>query len=480
MPATSEKQRRFMAMCAHEPGEANAKCPPQNVAKEFSRKDDGSLNIETEMDAAKAMALGLLPSPTKFGNVHLFAMRITGTGTAYRSKDEEFVYRPPDEYLNDEFMQRCNGLPVIFMHPEKSATLNSKEFASRIVGVIMLPYLIEAEREVWGIARIYDDQAIDLMKSQQLSTSPAVVFRKIVDSDFIELHDGKRLLIEGKPALLDHLAICETGVWDKMGEPTGILLNGGAMTPEEEAKAKADAEAKSKADADEKAKLDGNDKLDKILAMADGLSKRFDSLESRMDSIEKTKSDSELSEEDRKKKEAEAEEKTKSDAEAEKNAKAKADAEEVKKRLETLESEIPKKDSDGDFSEMADAQAKADSVFSGFGKSAPAPLRGESTLNYRKRLANGLKALGEKFKTLDLSPIPAGEAFDVLEGQIYADAQVAAANPIIPQEEGLREIIKTDRAGRKISEFKGSISSFTSEFRSSANVARFSSNKGAN
>ena len=35
-PATSEKQRRFMAMCAHDPSKARGKCPSKKVASEFS------------------------------------------------------------------------------------------------------------------------------------------------------------------------------------------------------------------------------------------------------------------------------------------------------------------------------------------------------------------------------------------------------------------------------------------------------------
>jgi hypothetical protein len=34
-PAVSEKQRRFMAMCAHDPGKARGKCPSKSVASEF-------------------------------------------------------------------------------------------------------------------------------------------------------------------------------------------------------------------------------------------------------------------------------------------------------------------------------------------------------------------------------------------------------------------------------------------------------------
>jgi hypothetical protein len=36
------------------------------------------------------------------------------------------------------------------------------------------------------------------------------------------LSNGATLLIEGKPSLLDHVALCPLGVWDKGGPPTGV------------------------------------------------------------------------------------------------------------------------------------------------------------------------------------------------------------------------------------------------------------------
>jgi 8-oxo-dGTP pyrophosphatase MutT (NUDIX family) len=87
----------------------------------------------TETEVAQAMMLGELPSPQFFRNVWLFAIRITGTGTSFRSKDSEYVYRPPENYLTDEFLARCNGLSVIVDHP-KAAVLDSKEFKKRNVG----------------------------------------------------------------------------------------------------------------------------------------------------------------------------------------------------------------------------------------------------------------------------------------------------------------------------------------------------------
>jgi hypothetical protein len=34
--------------------------------------------------------------------------------------------------------------------------------------------------------------------------------------------DGKKLLVEPEPMLVDHLAICHRGVWSRDGEATGV------------------------------------------------------------------------------------------------------------------------------------------------------------------------------------------------------------------------------------------------------------------
>ena len=56
--------------------------------------------------------------------------------------------------MTDEFLERCNGLPVILDHPD-GGNLDSKEFSERAVGSIVLPYKDEAAKEIWGIAKIY-------------------------------------------------------------------------------------------------------------------------------------------------------------------------------------------------------------------------------------------------------------------------------------------------------------------------------------
>jgi hypothetical protein len=39
-------------------------------------------------------------------------------------------------------------------------------------------------------------------------------------------------LVEGNPSFVDHLAICEKGVWDKGGDPSGIRIDNDDATSE--------------------------------------------------------------------------------------------------------------------------------------------------------------------------------------------------------------------------------------------------------
>jgi hypothetical protein len=183
-----------------------------------------------ELGVARAIAAGQLTSPQKYENVWLFDIRITGTDTAYRNKLDEYCYRPPEHYYNDEFLARCNGLTVIWKHPKKD-TLDGKEFEDRAIGSVFVPYLSDGVRhppaEVWAVAKVYDEDAADWMTKHSMSTSPAVVFRPMLQSadtnQKINLENGSTLLIEGDPSLLDHVAICEAGVWDKGEAPTGVV-----------------------------------------------------------------------------------------------------------------------------------------------------------------------------------------------------------------------------------------------------------------
>lgn len=434
-----------------------------------------------ELGIARAIMAGELTSPQRYVNVSLYAMRITGTGAAYRSNDKEYVWRDPQYYLNDEFLARCNGLSVIFVHP-KGRVLNSKEFSDRAVGSIMLPYI--RGDEVWGIAKIYDADTIGILESIQYSTSPGVVLGEPEDNTKVQLADGSRLLIEGDPKLLDHLAICEQGVWDKGGEPAGIEANniGDITMTEEEMKAKADAEAKEKADAEAKAKADADgDKFDKLMSAVDSIKECVDSVKARVDSMEKAKADADETAEDKAKREAA--EKEKADAETaeaedkaktEREEKAKADAEAMKAKVDAALGALPKNDADADYPAMADAQEKCDSVASAFGQRAPAPLAGESVSAYRKRLLGKFKAHSPAWKDIDLAAVN-DSILPVAEATIYADALAMANSPIGIPDDVLQERVRNDEAGRPIRTFIGKPSAWMNDFKIPVQVMRLRS-----
>jgi hypothetical protein len=254
--------------------------------------------MPTELDIARSIRDGVLPSPQKIGTMWLWDTRITGTGAAYRAGLKEFVWRDPSLFLTDEFVARCNGLPLIWNHPEKTSKLNSEEFGNRVIGTVMLPYI--KGDEVRGVCRVYDDQAIDAMNRDQLSTSPGVVFSPTDGNQTFELPEGHTFLIEGIPSLLDHSAVCDAGVWDKAAKPSGILTSAlnesDSMTDEQKAAAAREDAAK----------------LDKVLAHLDSLGKRMDSYDASRKDAEEKKAEEERADKARKDA-AEAEEKAKAD-----------------------------------------------------------------------------------------------------------------------------------------------------------------------
>lgn len=427
------------------------------------------LNMD-ELGLARAIAAGELTSPQKFKNFWLFDMRITGTGVAYRPKINEFVYRRPEHYLTADYLARCNGLPVILMHPDK-AVLDSQEFSDRVIGSMMLPYI--KENEVWGIARIYDDAAAAMMIDRKLSTSPSVVLRN-ADNAKMKLEDGSTLLIEGKPALMDHLAVCENGVWDKGEGPSGIRSE--TITEEltmadddkktEDKKPDAAAEAK-KPDEAKKADSDAGEKLDKLLSMMDSFGKRMDATDARMDAMEGKKADAAKKDEDEKKGEDGKPEKVAADKKADASEDKKTEEEDKKadasaaviadlsQRLEKVTSLIPKSMNDKEYHDMRDTQARADAIYVAFGQRAPRPLDGENLSGYRRRLAKDLQVHSPNWKGIELSAFADDAAFAVAEAQIYADATHAAQNPVDLPEGTLRAVTRADSTGRQITSFYG-------------------------
>ncbi|HEX8893996.1 MAG TPA: NUDIX hydrolase, partial [Terriglobales bacterium] len=201
---------------------------PENTHPEVAKTI--ALVTGNELDIAKRIASRDLLSPQMYEGIWLFDLRITGTGTSYRTALDEYSYRTPEEFLTEEFRERCYGLPVIFEHPKKGG-LNTEEFRDRSIGSVFVPYLMSDE--VRGVVKILDADAAQLMLTTHASTSPAVVFRDAGSAVSLEV-DGKTVLIEGKPSYLDHLAICKEGVWDKGGEPSGVNIGETTMDGMEE------------------------------------------------------------------------------------------------------------------------------------------------------------------------------------------------------------------------------------------------------
>ncbi|HBB2971034.1 TPA: DUF2213 domain-containing protein [Escherichia coli] len=176
----------------------------------------------TEIEAAKQIRDGQLPSPYQFSNMWLVNLRITGTGMAYRAEEKEFVWRSPKTYLNPQFLERCAGVPVIIDHPE-SKTLEDVGERSRIIGTVMLPYI--RGDEVWGVCRIYGQEIIDYIQKArgEVSTSPSVVFCGASGgAEVPDVMGEDNFFIEGTPFLIDHVALVPLGVWDKDGKPSGV------------------------------------------------------------------------------------------------------------------------------------------------------------------------------------------------------------------------------------------------------------------
>jgi len=430
-----------------------------------------------EFDIENAIIEGNLFSPQHFENVWLFDVRVTGTGTSYRTAHEEYVYRPPENFLSDEFVQRCNGLPVIFEHPEKSL-LTTEEYRDRAIGTIVLPYATDTE--VRGIAKIYDEDAAHLMMTSHASTSPAVVFRAAGSTESIELDNGESVLIEGKPSYIDHLAICENGVWDKGNGPTGINL--GETTVSEETK------------------VEKRDDAEGIYEKLDALMKRVDAIENKggeefpTETMREDKKRKDAEKEEAEKKEAEAVKELEEAAKAEKEAKKdkedkeeKADSQsrtdaELRSQIASLNARITSMTAQPSIEErdaMAAAQARADQVARLFGDSVTAPLAGESSIDYRKRLASRFQKHCKKFSAVRLDALD-GAVFDEVERTIYADAQALALSPSSAPEGRLIPVVTIDAAGRNVTRFHGDPMAWMKHFMTGSTTVRFNKSKEIN
>jgi len=450
------------------------------------------LLLGDELEAAKLMSEGALASPYLIPNTqaYLFDLRITGTYVAHRPALNEWAYRKAEDYLNDRFLQRCAGLPVIWEHPpqdsadKKNGMLDSEEFSKRIIGTVFYSYV--RGDEVWAICKIYSVGAVEKMLAGQLSTSPMVVLGESVK---LKSEDGDDLLIEGGPKFPDHLAICDQGVWDKGGAPSGVNISNGDLTMADEAKkeeVKADA---ARADAET---------LDKVLKGIDSLRSDVAACNSRLDSMEeeekkvdaeenpfkekeeekkadkkrKDAEDDPIEEKleakplvaDKKRKDADEEEKAEEEKVEEKKADAaRADAlaameksnADLRNQLDSLAKLVRQPIPDADRAALSDVQSRADAVMTQFGERAPAPLVGESPDVYARRMAGMLKKHSDRWAKVNLGDLHTADAFHVAEGQIYADAAARARAPNDLKPGVFREVRTMSPTGHIITEFHG-------------------------
>lgn len=423
----------------------------------------------TELELAQRIRDGTAPSPMKFSNMWLVNLRITGTGLAYRSGLKEHVWRDPKLYLNEEFLQRCNGLLVIANHPD-DAVLTEDDFTERTVGSVMLPYI--RGDEVWAVCRIYVRDIVEQIVSGKVSTSPSVVFNNA--SGNVEVQDGDtNFLIEGVPFLLDHIALVtedhgSLGVWDKEKIPTGVEVSnktGDIDMDEKQLEAFQTMLAKAVGDA-----MGGvNQGIQQLTARMDSLEQGYKARadaddEAKRQAEEKAKAD----EEERKKADAAEEEQRKADeAEAQKKAdeqrKADEEAEEQRKADEIAEKER-------NDAAMSEAQAKADSAYNSLGKRAPEPFSGEKALDFRKRALIAMQKHSPQHAEVNIRAIADSATLSVLEDAIYGAARKTITEEMNNTQGQLHKRVRNDEAGRRITEYVGDPNVWLSAFKTPGRV----------
>ncbi len=441
--------------------------------------------------AAEAVRDGLLPSPTQFGEFWLFALRVTGTGAAWRDSIEEYAYREKKLWTSPDFLKRASSIPITWGHPEKSG-LTSDEYRERSIGNAVLSY-VDGD-SVWCVAKIFDADSSKLMQEGSFrSTSPGITTSKGSVSSVSDT--GATVLVEALPLTVDHLAICEQGVWDTGGPPAGIRIDAitkeqkSSMTPEEEAKLKQErddaikradaAEAKERERAD-KAKKDEEaeneranvEKAEKEKAdrkarhdapRQDGESE--EAWDKRKADARKDETAEEKKEREEREKLAEIEDKKKKDAAAATET-VNANVDELQdarradsKRLEALEAEIArlkKQPTMDDANAIATAYHRYDSIYQMLGERVPQHMPGESPIAYRRRLADGLRKHTRTWKEQVIHDAVAGPAFDIIEQNVIDEALAEAKHPTRTDANAGRLIERTTtQNGKTRTEFYG-------------------------
>jgi hypothetical protein len=175
----------------------------------------------TELDICRGIIEGALPSPTPWPNSSYVALRLSGTGVAYRPSLNEYVYRSPDIWLSAEMQRRLLGAPIIIEHAP-GGLMTSRYFGERCVGFVAASYVNNDEHSLWGIARILDSNAIKIIEAWLFDTSPAIL---LPPGKSARANVGDQTcLVESEPLFIDHVALVymgqgNKGVWSRDDGP---------------------------------------------------------------------------------------------------------------------------------------------------------------------------------------------------------------------------------------------------------------------
>lgn len=448
-------------------------------------------------DLGALMQSGEIIGPSTYFNQTYFPMRITGTGPALRMEGMQYTYRNPSDYLNEEFVERCNGLNILWEHPD-SAFTNEETLSQRCIGNISYAYV--KGDEVWGVGKITGDEAAAMLASGAYSTSPSII--SVVKSDTNK--GGARFTVEGQALHLDHLAVVHIGVWDKLSQPGGIAS---PLTLRPIPMAFLKRYEMSEPNNNTPPSTD-----DRVARLEDCVTSMQDSLTKFMDSMTAANAERDKREQEREHAAAQAKDNVVPPVGTNPPAAAAASSDNVVPpvapsgdaappiaqnsdcELQTLREALSSKDSvisalqsqvtslvnsmprdlsDDDRTQLSVAQANADNVFLAFGKSAPNPVMGESPIPYRRRMAKELQSHSPRFRDVNLSQLDA-TSFAAIESEIYKDAVTAARSPTSNTGGELVPVKRKMFGGREIVEYRGPVEAFLRPFSEPAKKGRFS------
>ena len=441
------------------------------MSAEFEDPSD----VATDHEIAEGIRDGKFASPQKVGSFWLFDLRVTGTDAAYRDYLDEWAYRDPKLWLTDEFVERAASVPIIFGHPDR-AGLDSDEYRDRAIGNMVLAY--RKGDEVWGVGKIFDEDAALAMQTTHRSTSPGIIPPK--GSISRELNDGTKVLDEGLPRILDHLAVCEAGVWDKDGPPTGIRLDARKEQPVAEKTKEEIEDAQRRADAEELENFRKADKARKDAEEKDREDRaRKDKEESDLKAIEAA----EREKADKAKKDSRKDRHAKHDGDimdcarcdSEEAEEAKQDAgmiapktpvdadrgtddiKDAKARIDMLQARIDALTAQptvADSNEIGQAWSRWDPLYQMLGDQTPHAYPGEKPRAYLRRLADGVRRHTTSFQNYVFHDSQQATDFRLVADAIYGEALATAKKPAADRRGIVREIV-THPHGKTRTEFVG-------------------------